>query len=372
MNNMHRLSENHSSIVHLVSDPKEFYNPKNTPFLRRKTNDMVVAAVEMTKDATAPNANPIIDFTTQAFSQELQHASQLLEAGQLEAARFSLSNIGNYCVSCHSRADRGSVNFPLPWATNLSKLSSLQKANFYLANRQYELAHQETEKIIQDSVLMVQDPNGWMLLIQKDLSVILRVQNDLPRAEKLVATALKNRKLLDYMKYDIQAWSETLKAWKLEDIQKAKGSKNITFVTKLITKAKTPKYAVGQAGLILYLRASAILHELMEVSKDKSNYGLVLYYAGISAEALKNIDVWKLGEHYFEVCIESSPYSIVAQNCYQQLENLTLSSYPNMKLIPDLEKRLQKRLAKFRDLSQLQPQIQERINPGQEDNGFRQ
>lgn len=368
---MHRLSVNHSALVPVLADPKEFYHPKNISFLRDKANEMMKASVEMTKDASAPNADPIIAFTAKGFSQELQGVSEMLDTGKLQAAHGALSQIGNYCISCHSRADRGSKNFPLPWATNLSQLSSSQKANYYLANRQYETAHQETEKIIQDNNLMVQDPNGWMLLLQKDLSVIVRVQKDLARAQKLTDLALKNKNLQDYIKYDIQAWSESLKDWKKEDKRTLDGTKNLNYVKNLLDLARSPKYSRGQSGFVLYLRASGILHELLEGSRNDSGYASALYFAGVTAEALKNVDVWKLGEHYFEVCIENAPHSVVSLKCYQQLENLVLTSHPNMRLLPDLQKRIQERLAKYKDLSRVQVMTPERIRPSGEDRGPR-
>ncbi len=361
-NTMHRLSVNHSAVAPMLADPKEFYDPKNISFLREKANEMMQASVEMTKDTSAPNADPIIAFTANEFSQELQGVSEMLDTGKLQAAHYSLSQVGNYCISCHSRADRGSKNFPLAWATSLSDLSSSQKVAYYLANRQYEAAHQETEKLAQDSLVMMKDPNAWLLILQKDLSVIVRVQKDLPRAQKLTALALKNKNLQEYIKNDIQAWSESLKSWKAEDKRSIEGTKSLASAKKLLDQARTPKYSRGQSGFVLYLRASGILHELLEGPRSDSGYASALYFAGVAAGGLKNVDVWKLGEHYFEVCIENSPNSAVAIKCYQQLENLLLSSHPNMKLLPDLEKRINDRLAKYKDLARVQ-KIQDGVKP---------
>lgn len=362
---MHKLSSHHTTMTPLISNPKEFYDPKNLPFLREKTNEMLKASVEMIKDATAPNADPIIMFTAQQFSQELQNASELLDIGKLQPAHYSLSQLSNYCISCHTRADRGSKNFPIPWATNLSPLSSSQKVLFYLANRQYETAHNEIDKIIQNESLLVQDPNTWMSLIQKDMAVVVRVQKDLPRAQQLVEKVLKTKNLPEYMKSDVRLWAQSLKEWKSEEKRTIEGTKNLAFVKKLLDKARQPKYAQGQAGFIIQLRASGILHELLETSRNASNYSSILYFAGLSAEALKNVDVWKLSEHYFEICIENSPSSVVAQKCYQQLENLLLSSHPHLKLLPALEKQISERLAKYKDLSRVQiPQV-EKVRPNE-------
>lgn len=362
---MHRLSANHTALTPAVSDPKQFYDPKNLTFLREKTNDMLKASVEMTKDASAPNADPIIMFTAQQFTQELQSASELLDTGKLQPAHYALSQLSNYCISCHTRADRGSKNFPIPWATNLSPLSSSQKVLFYLANRQYETAHQETYKIIQNESLLAQDPNTWMQLVLKDMAVIVRVQKDLPRAQKLVEQVLKTKNLPEYMKYDVKLWSQSLKDWKNEDKRTIEGTKNLAFVKRLLDKARQPKYMQGQAGFVMYLRASGILHELLESSRNATNYSSILYFAGVTAEALKNVDVWKLGEHYFEVCIENSPNTVVAQKCYQQLENLMQASHPNLNLLPALSKQINERLAKYKDLSRIQiPQV-EKVRPNE-------
>jgi hypothetical protein len=339
-NTMHRLSANHTALTPFVSDPKEFYDPKNIEFLREKTHEMMKASVEMTKDSEAPNADPIITFTAKQFAQDMQATSEMLDTGKLQPAHYALSQVGNYCISCHSRADRGSKNFPLPWATNLSNLNPPQKALYYLANRQYDSGHQETEKMILDEKVITQDPSLWMSAVQKDLAVLIRVQEDLPRAQKLIAQILKTKNLPEYIKFDVKIWEKSLNEWKKETKQNKATTQNLAFVKTLLDQARTASYTQGQAGLIIYLRASGILHELLETSRKAPTYSSTLYFAGLTANALKNVDVWKLGEHYFEVCIENSPNTVIAQKCYQQLEALVQQSHPNISLMPELEKRV--------------------------------
>lgn len=364
-NTMHRLSANHSALTPIVSDPKEFYDPKNLPLLKEKTKEMMLGAVEMTKNSEAPNADPLIAFTADRFSKDMQNINEMLNSGQLQAAHYSLSQVGNYCISCHTRADRGNKNFPLPWATNLSNLNTAQKILYDLANRQYETAHKETEKIIDDQVALAQDPNAWMAVIQKDLAVLIRVQDDLNRAQKMISKILNNKNLPAYMQYDVKNWQQSLKEWQNENKKSKDATTNLAFVKKLLDQARSTTYSQGQAGLMIYLRASGILHELLESSRNAPTYSSALYFAGITAEALKTVDVWQLGEHYFEVCIENSPNTVISQKCYQQMENLTQKSYPNLSLMPELSKQIQNRLAKYRDLSRVQSPVVEKIRPNE-------
>lgn len=364
-NTMHRLSANHTALTPFISDPKEFYDPKNINFLREKTNEMMKASVEMTKDAEAPNADPIIAFTAKQFAQDMQATSEMLDTGKMQPAQYALSQVGNYCISCHSRADRGSKNFPLSWATNLSNLNPPQKALYYLANRQYDSAHSETEKMIKDEITIGQDPSLWMSAVQKDLAVMIRVQEDLPRARKLVALILKTKNLPEYIKFDVKIWAKSLNEWKAEDKKNKSNTQNLAFVKTLLDQARTASYTQGQAGLVIYLRASGILHQLLETSRKSPTYASNLYFAGLTANALKNVDVWKLGEHYFEVCIENSPNSVIAQKCYQQLESSVQQSHPNLSLMPELEKRILSRLARYKDLSRAQNPALEKIRPNE-------
>ncbi len=369
-NTMHRLSANHAALIPYISDQREFYNPKNLPVLREKTNQMMKAATELTKDREAPNADPLITFTAKEFANEMTFIAETVDNGMLAPAYYGISNVGNYCISCHSRADRGSKNFPLPWATNLSHLTPTQKTLFLLSNRQYESAHQEVEKIINDDKLVLQDPNAWMSVIQKDLAVVVRVQEDLKRAQNIVEQILKNKNLPEYMKYDVKAWARSLKDWKAEKYPSKPGSKNLMFAKRLIDQALSPAYEQGQAGFIIYLRASGILHELLETSRQSPNYSSILYYAGLTSEALKNVDVWRLGEHYFEVCIENSPYTKMSFDCYKQLERMVLQAHPNMSQMPDLEKKVQQRLSSYKDLAKPKNPVMEMIRTNESGPGF--
>lgn len=331
---------------------------------------MLAASNDMIKDGAAPNADPIITFTAQQFNQELQSVSQMLSSGHLQPAQNSLSQIGNYCISCHSRADRGSKNFPMAWATNLSALSTTQKIQYSLANRQYESAHKETEKLIKDETLVAQDPNSWISTVQKDLSVIIRAEQDLPHAQKLIAEILTNKNLPEYMKYDIKSWAKSLTAWQKETKKSKESTRDLEFVKKLIDQARATPYSQGQAAFVIYLRASGILHELLESSRNSPTYSSTLYFAGIAADALKSVDVWKLGEHYFEVCIDNRPNSLIAQNCYHQLEAIVLQSHPNMNLMPELSKNVLNRLAKYKEQSRVLNPYIDKLRPNESGPGY--
>ena len=83
----------------------------------------------------------------------------------------------------------------------------------------------------------------------------------------------------------------------------------------------------SRAGLVYFLRASVQLHDLLSTKSHKLVYGEALYYAGLTAESLREINLWTLHEAYYESCIRFQPYTTTAKKCYLRMEALQLASY---------------------------------------------
>lgn len=347
--NMHRLSADLSAMTPLIYDQKAFYDPKNLALLQDKTKDMMEGAEELTRDSQAPAADPIIQFSAQQFAQDLKAAHVMLKVGNLQAAHVNLSQIGNYCISCHTRTDRGTQNYPLAEMPQLSSLTTWQKSQFHLVNRQYQAAYTETAKMVTESESFSRDLNGWLSTLYKNLAVIVRVKQDLKQAQSLVETILKNKNLPYYVRYDANAWLKSIKEWQKESAKNAK-TDSLEVAKKWIEQARKSPFSQGQAGLILYLRASGTIHRLLEKTTS-STYPETLFYAGVVAEALKKNDLWRLGEHYFEVCIETTPHSLLAEQCYAQLEWVSQQSNPMMMINSDYAELAQKKLERLKKLS---------------------
>ena len=345
--NMHKLSVNHSALIPIAGNQKAFYDPRNYEKIKSHSQSILETAVQLTKDSEAPNSDPLITATAKQFASATNAIVANLESGNMQSANYGINQLSTYCISCHTRADRGSQDFTTSWKPQLSALNSLQKANYYLANRLYTSAHKEVDSIVNDSALAQVDPAGWFAVVQKDLAVRVRVQNDLKSAKSLVDMALKNKSLPYYMLYDVQAWQRSISEW-----QKESAAEILTLVKvkSLLTQATRPPYSQGDAGLILYLRASRILHTLLENSKSPS-YADAHYYAGITAEGLKKVDLSSLSEKYYQGCIEASPATILSEKCYARLEWVMQQSHPYMDTMPETAKVVSGILNKYKTLA---------------------
>jgi hypothetical protein len=94
---------------------------------------------------------------------------------------------------------------------------------------------------------------------------------------------------------------------------------------------------------ILYLRATATIHELLAKSPPPDMKAQALAWLGLAYEALRDLDVWSLYLLYDEACVEAAPHSVVAGECFTRLERGLLEEHSGnsgMALPPEMQKRV--------------------------------
>jgi hypothetical protein len=68
---------------------------------------------------------------------------------------------------------------------------------------------------------------------------------------------------------------------------------------------------------VRYLRASVIMHDLLQKFPASPDVAEAFYLTGLSYERLQDLGLWSLHEMYFQACIKKSPHSHLAEKCYQ-------------------------------------------------------
>lgn len=323
INNMHKLSSAHLRLMPLAADGRRFGDPQSRPQIKTALRQLAEASSAIANDNKAPNADPIIQFTSAEFAAEARQAYTSFEMNDLLWARFALSRTSSFCISCHTRADRGVKDFDVSWTPELSALNPIQKVDFYLANRSYGSALAAAQKLAADTQSVNRDPRAWILSIEKALGMVVRVNKEPDQAESLAQLVAKNKSAPYYLRRDAMAWLEDIREWKRES---ARPRRELRAVVKLIDRAQKMG-PHNSAALIQYLRASGMLHELLEKTKS-SNYGETLFYAGVVADSLRDLNMGYLDQYYFQSCIYEKPHSELAERCYSRLELSMKNSNP--------------------------------------------
>ncbi len=312
-NRMHRLSVHHLELTPLMASARSFADPRNRSRLDAGLKQMHESAVDLLADPRAPNSDPVIEFSAKNFAAHMQQAYSAFGNGDHAWARLAFRRAGDSCFSCHARADRGAKDFPLAWKPQLSNLNRSQRIEFYLANRQYSMAMTEAQQMAAADQ-PITDPLEWRQTLEKVMTLIVRVEKSPRFAEMLTETALKNKQVPFYIRTDFVAWRDDIRSWKKQSGKLPERSR-LKLAQDLLNKNRGLRYRGTGGSFVATLRASAILHELLENSKFPL-YPDVLEASGAAAEGLGDFD---LGQYYYEACIRETPHTPLAERCFIKL-----------------------------------------------------
>lgn len=69
---------------------------------------------------------------------------------------------------------------------------------------------------------------------------------------------------------------------------------------------------------MFFLRATAVIHELLMLGSPKDIRVDALSWLDVSYHALRDLDIWSLHLFYDAACVEEAPHSVLAGECYQR------------------------------------------------------
>lgn len=331
--NMHRLSATHLKLIPLVEDSRKFNDPANQGVIRKQMEEMISAAANITHDEKAPAADPLITHSALTFHLELKRAKQTFDAGDLQWSRYALNRASGYCISCHTRADRGARDFNIAWKPDLTGLTAPMRVEFLLANRQYTSSLKEAKRLASDNQSPQEMPRAWALALDRTMAMLVRVQKDPVEAEKLASAVVENRAAPYYARSDAAAWLKDIREWKSEPRDRASGLERAVAIMKKVHPDGLDR---GRARLVSDLRASNMLHEQLEQTTSP-NYAEALLYSGLVAQKLGDLNQGFLDQYYFEACIRASPHSEIAEKCYDDLDRSIQTASPFLDMEPEIE-----------------------------------
>lgn len=349
INNMHRLSTTYLVLMPLASDPKKFSSPENQQVIRDNLTEFAKASAQLAKDPQAPNADPVIEYTSTRFGIDGRQALAAFELGDHSWSRYALGHMTDYCINCHTRSNRGARDFPINWSLQLSGLPASQRIEMLLANRQYASALRETKALIAAQKAPQQDPRAWQVTVEKVMAMVIRADHSSDEAMALALAVMNDKTASFYIRNDAAQWVRDIQNWKKERPPKNDREK-FKLAESLVGKASLRRSM--SANLIPALRASGLLHELLENTKS-ADHPAYLYQAGLVAQSLRDINLGYLDQFYFESCIRDKPHSDLAEECFVQLQTSVSATNLFIELEPDSAYSTQSRLADLRKLAEV-------------------
>lgn len=319
---MHQISSTYTSVAALTADPISFSHPKNQATLSTGLKDLADLGQATAADPQAPDADPLIGYAAKNFARFSKDAYTAYKSHDFAWTKFAVRRMGDQCIACHTRADRGAKDYPLAWKPQLFNLNRPQRIDFWLSNRQYSLALSESLHLAGDGSEALADPMEWLTTLEKVMTMIVRVERSTRAAEMVTQAAVKNPLVPAYIKTDLQQWNRDIQKWKAQG-KVATENERYKLAQNLV-KQQIPAPPHSHANFVSNLRISSLLHELLENSKFKY-YPEVLEASGSNSE---NLGEFGLGQFYYESCIREVPHSILAERCFYKLSGSTRNTAP--------------------------------------------
>lgn len=277
----------------------------------------------------APDKDPALPYVTKMFRDDIIRAYQSLENGQVNYAKRVLKGSMAYCIACHTRNSQGN-QFPLiePFSGALKAAPWIERISFQSASRQYDAvlnsvaAQLKTPPSSSVSALDIEKAVKIALAIQ------VRVKQDASGAEKLAKEVLSSPAASQDLKKSAQMWIKDIADWKKDSQKPANDEAAFKKAKKLLGTVATEEELAPTLGAdVRYLRASALLHDLLGKGVPKSMTDEALFLQGGSYDVMRDLGLWSLHEMYYFSCIEERPHSDLSQICFQRYKESVVSGY---------------------------------------------
>lgn len=351
---MHVLSGSLSRLLPLSYSPQAFNDPKNRSIITDEVRTIKSIAHSIDKTNAKPDHDPAMVFMAQRFSSNMDEVLDQIENKSLTYARRLIQQSTAYCISCHTRTDEGRSNLQLSSLANVDRLTRFQQVDFFIAVRDFDKALSKFDEVVNSPDAQIQSPYDMEALAEKALAIAVRVKRDPALADEMVNRVIEARWAPVYLRLNALAWKKSIGEWrKAKPFEQLNAKDQLELAKELIAQADQSRAnsPVGHSGLVNFLRSSTILHNLLGQSPTQPRYGEALFYAGLAAESLRDMNLWTLHEAYYEACIRHSPRSRLAKKCYLRLEALqyVVNASGDSAAMP---RNVRERLSELKNLSQ--------------------
>ena len=326
---MQELYKTLAEITTDTSSDRRFNAPENKSRIEKNTKKLADRAHDLSKQGLSPDADPTIKILSELFQDETRRAYTALKSGNRAYARGILNQVSSYCIACHTRNNSGPSFASLPMEPTGKSLFPIEQGRFYAATRQYDRAIDIFQKIVDDASAPIQRPLEWEQAIRYGLAISVRVKKDPDQARALVERVIGSKKAPFFMKQDALKWKEAILKWK-EELPKRELTEeglHLEAMQLIVQAREAQKFPMDHAADVQYLRATAVIHELLQKAPNGRYAQESLLMAGMCYDVLKPLNLEDIHEIYYEACIKQAPHTPNSEVCYRRYEQSTYEGY---------------------------------------------
>ena len=315
---MHQVYGAFKGLQRFLVDKQAFTDPRNENEVRRllATLNGTFHGVAVAGDSLSKEAGFVT--TLKIVNDLLKDSEKRFNEGKKGYAHWRLNNLTSYCISCHTRYEVP-TNFEDP-ELPVASVGAFDRGEYFFATRQFDKA---AEAFLQAA----ETPDGlharldalrrWLVIYTRVFAEPREAIRELQRIAVLPG-------VVQYEREEISSWIKSLRRWQNEG---RVAPISIETAEELIRRGRS----IGdrgslEDGAVELLRASAILHKLLE-QKDTSKRPEALYLLALSYHSLPMFFISELPELFLEQAIRESIGTPTARRAYRLYEEVVTFGY---------------------------------------------
>jgi tetratricopeptide (TPR) repeat protein len=323
---MHSLFDPISKVLPLSLDEKAFKSAEHkteiTELLKQLRDHAAVLEVHGKRKDRG------FEYVAKSFKNDAKNIYRWYTHGDYDEAQFTLRNITDNCITCHSSLPE-SHRFPPAEsffkAVHVNALSPLARASYYVMSRQFDQALTSYEAYFKQSDVAPANLVAQGAFIDY-LKICINVKQDLARPRHLIDSISRRPHVSGTTSAQLKRWSATLVELEKRGTVRKTG---LAEARKVLNDGRSQmEYLRDRDGIIHYLVASAILNRYVHDHPDHGQDVAEAYYLLGITESLLGHSFWlSRSEFYLESAIRLAPNAPFAAKAFDLLEQSYTASF---------------------------------------------
>lgn len=264
-----------------------------------------------------------VRYLGRSLDREAQQTLELYDRGAFDSAQYSVLQMAEYCVACHTRgrASDSALSRGFVDAEVFEDLAPEERAQLQFATRQFQAGMETLESLLQSRELLAAEA---LEPIVNYLVVAIRVRADLDRAARTLHRFAERDDLWTFLRLDVEHWESALSA-----LAPRADADTLSTAADVLDEARAViRFPSDRRGLVHYIVASRILQRFIEANPDpRPELARAYYLLGIAESRLGQRYWLSLADFYLETAIRMAPSSRAALDAYALLEEDTVFGY---------------------------------------------
>lgn len=344
---MQNLAKSFEDLIPYVYSETKFQNPLNKKEVESKIDNFRnnIHHISPDKAKALYGTDPLMMKGLENLKEISSRSLTYFQMGKVNYAQNLLKQSAKYCFQCHTRVPAGPQHlFWNKFNINSFSLEPQEKAQIYVAMRQYDEAKKELTQYLQTP-----SPEGNRTLLREQdikyyLLIAIRGQSNFEEAALFISQQSKNEKLSQYFRTSIKTWQKDLLYW----------SKNFAKTPKTTAEAKKAlgvkkqNMELNEAQFVKAIVAALMIHEGLGAAQTPEAQAESYYYLGRVYEFFTIGGFWDLSDVYYELCVTTHPHSAIATQCVDRLQESLVIKNTGAKglMLPEVETQRLKELEK--------------------------